>query len=87
MLFCVRLRARATAESRPPPRVEDRDYSEQNLVLGTHTSDSDQNHLLIARVRLPLPDTEIDARKYDEEKGGAGDTHTARVRWWPRLNC
>jgi hypothetical protein len=41
------------------------------MVLGTHTSGQETNHLCIATVRLPTEDTEIDARKYDEEKGGA----------------
>jgi len=57
-----------------------KDYSVQRLILGTHTSDNEQNHLMIAEVRLPLEDTEIDARKYgsatsaDEktESGGFG---------------
>ena len=51
---------------RPP----NKDYSQQRLILGTHTSESEQNYLMIAEVRLPLEDTEIDARKYDEERGG-----------------
>jgi len=51
-----------------------KDYSVQRLILGTHTSDNEQNHLMIGEVRLPLEDTEIDARKYasTEEKGEAG---------------
>ncbi|GAB9468789.1 Histone-binding protein rbbp4 [Globisporangium polare] len=51
------------------------DYSVHKLLLGTHTSGSEQNHLMIAEVRLPLEDTEIDARKYDDETqelGGFG---------------
>lgn len=50
--------------------VAGKEYAEHKLILGTHTSDSEQNHLMIATVRLPLADTEIDARKYDDEKGG-----------------
>ena len=34
--------------------VPDRDYSVQRLLLGTHTSDGEQNYLEIAEVRLPL---------------------------------
>lgn len=49
-----------------------KDYSVQRCVLGTHTNEGDQNYLMIAEVRLPLADTEIDARKYDEERGEAG---------------
>lgn len=40
------------------------------LLLGTHTSGSEQNHLMVAEVRLPLEDTEIDARKFDDEAQG-----------------
>mmetsp|Transcript_23214 Transcript_23214/g.77975 ORF Transcript_23214/g.77975 Transcript_23214/m.77975 type:complete len:431 (+) Transcript_23214:76-1368(+) len=49
-----------------------KDYSEQKLVLGTHTSDDEQNHLCVASVRLPTEEAEVDARKYDDEKGEAG---------------
>lgn len=51
------------------------DYSVHKLLLGTHTSGSEQNHLMIAEVRLPLEDAEIDACKFDEETqelGGYG---------------
>ena len=40
------------------------------MVLGTHTADNEQNQLLVVKVRLPNDDAEIDARKYDEHKGG-----------------
>lgn len=53
------------------------DYSVHKLLLGTHTSGSEQNHLMIAEVRLPLEDTEIDARKYDDETQGASIIRTA----------
>ena len=56
-------------DSRKPPN---KDYSVHKLILGTHTNDGDQNYLMIAEVRLPLEDTEIDARKYDDERGEAG---------------
>lgn len=42
------------------------------MILGTHTTDGEQNYLMIAEARLPLEDTEIDARKYDDERGEAG---------------
>lgn len=48
------------------------DYVEHKLILGTHTSDNEPNHLCIATVRLPTEDTELDVRKYDEEKGELG---------------
>ena len=46
------------------------DYSVQKLILGTHTSQGDQNHLMIAEVRMPLDETALDPRKYDDSKGG-----------------
>jgi histone-binding protein RBBP4 len=56
-------------DNRKPPN---KDYSVHKLVLGTHTNEGEQNYLMIAEVRLPLEDTEIDARKYDDERGEAG---------------
>lgn len=47
-----------------------KDFSVQRLVLGTHTSDAEQNYLMIAKVHLPVDDTNIDLRKYDDQKGG-----------------
>lgn len=86
-----------------PERVEhpSKAYSTQKLLLGTHTSDGEQNYLMIADVQardaggaaalplppstrrplahwhtqLPLEDTEVDARQYDDssaETGGFG---------------
>lgn len=49
------------------------DYSIQRLLLGTHTSDGEANYIHIAEVRLPLEDTEIDARAYEK----AGDPTAA----------
>ena len=56
-------------------RSENRDYSIQRLLLGTHTAqndngDFDQNHVMIAEVRLPLDDAPIDPSKYDDLRGG-----------------
>lgn len=42
------------------------------LILGTHTSGSEQNYLMIANVNLPVPGAEIDNRTYDDEKGEMG---------------
>lgn len=39
-----------------------RDYSTQKVILGTHTSEGEQNHLMIAEVELPLEDSELDNR-------------------------
>lgn len=58
-----------------PGRREDaggRDYSKQRMVLGTHTSDNEQNYLMVAEVQLPVDDSELDARQYDDERGEVG---------------
>ncbi len=52
-------------------RSTENDYSTHKLLLGTHTSGTEQNYLMVADVRLPLEDTEIDARKYDDESQGS----------------
>eukprot|EP01114_Cavostelium_apophysatum_P011149 TRINITY_DN2533_c0_g1_i1.p1 TRINITY_DN2533_c0_g1~~TRINITY_DN2533_c0_g1_i1.p1 ORF type:complete len:421 (-),score=103.63 TRINITY_DN2533_c0_g1_i1:37-1299(-) len=54
--------------------VPSKDCSVQRLLLGTHTSGEEQNYLMIAEVNLPLDETAIDSKKYDEQKemGGFG---------------
>eukprot|EP01118_Nematostelium_gracile_P018389 TRINITY_DN8153_c0_g1_i1.p1 TRINITY_DN8153_c0_g1~~TRINITY_DN8153_c0_g1_i1.p1 ORF type:complete len:426 (+),score=104.75 TRINITY_DN8153_c0_g1_i1:131-1279(+) len=42
------------------------------LILGTHTSDAEQNYLMIAEVHLPVEDQPIDPRKYDDSKAEVG---------------
>lgn len=51
-------------------RQSNKEFSEQKLILGTHTSDAEQNYLMIAKVHLPIEDANIDPRKYDDQKGG-----------------
>jgi hypothetical protein len=41
------------------------------LVTGTHTSDGEQNYLQIVSCQMPNEQATVDARKYDDEKGGA----------------
>eukprot|EP01100_Stratorugosa_tubuloviscum_P012605 TRINITY_DN6022_c3_g1_i1.p1 TRINITY_DN6022_c3_g1~~TRINITY_DN6022_c3_g1_i1.p1 ORF type:complete len:410 (-),score=184.26 TRINITY_DN6022_c3_g1_i1:182-1411(-) len=50
-------------------------YSIQKLILGTHTSEAEQNYLMIAEVRMPCDETPIDNYKYDDQKevGGFGN--------------
>lgn len=73
--------------------VEDGDYAEHKLILGTHTSGEEMNKLMIATVRLPTEDTEIDSRKFDEEKGGErkhgkrGTETVGRGLWWRTELC
>ncbi|KAK9797399.1 hypothetical protein WJX73_003950 [Symbiochloris irregularis] len=47
-------------------------YSKQHLILGTHTSEGEQNYLMKAEVHLPLADAETEAKAYDDERGEVG---------------
>ena len=46
-----------------------KDYSVQRLLLGTHTSDNEQNYVMLAECQLPLEDSDVDARCYDDTAG------------------
>ena len=65
--------------------VPDKDYSTHRLLIGTHTSNGSSNHLQIAHVQLPKPETP-DAADYDEEReeiggyGGGGAAKRAPVK-------
>ena len=47
-------------------------HTKQKVILGTHTSDGDQNHLILGEVTLPTQESETDASGYDEEAGEVG---------------
>lgn len=53
-------------------RPEGKDYSVHRLLLGTHTSSDEQNHLVIASVKLPNDDAQVDASHYDNDRGEYG---------------
>ncbi|KAI8614949.1 WD40-repeat-containing domain protein [Chytriomyces sp. MP71] len=59
-------------------RNEGKDYSIQRLLLGTHTSDGEQNYLQIASVQLPKDDAEGDPSKAFDEEKGAGTSNIKR---------
>jgi histone-binding protein RBBP4 len=61
--------------------------SKQKLVLGTHTSEGEQNYLMIAEVALPTADSEADASHYDEERGEVGGFGAATGRVQVRFMC
>jgi histone-binding protein RBBP4 len=50
-------------------RSADGESNIHRMLLGTHTSNSEPNYLMVADVTLPTPEAEIDARKYDDERG------------------
>ncbi|DBA97075.1 TPA: Chromatin assembly complex, subunit 3 [Trebouxia sp. C0004] len=57
-----------------PEKVEvpDKNYYKQKMLLGTHTSEEEQNHLLLAEVHLPTEDSELSSAQYDEEQSETG---------------
>ncbi|CAI7835285.1 unnamed protein product, partial [Closterium sp. NIES-54] len=96
MLVDVQLPRPVPPSPRPSPRPSPpterqepagKDYSVQRMVLGTHTSDNEQNYLMLVDVQLPLDDTETDARQYDEQRSdvggfGAGCAKVGGGRGW-----
>lgn len=54
--------------------------AKQRLILGTHTSEGEQNYLMIAEVALPTADSEAEAAQYDEERGEVGGFGAATGR-------
>eukprot|EP00698_Gefionella_okellyi_P012364 TRINITY_DN3325_c0_g1_i1.p1 TRINITY_DN3325_c0_g1~~TRINITY_DN3325_c0_g1_i1.p1 ORF type:complete len:450 (+),score=71.83 TRINITY_DN3325_c0_g1_i1:78-1352(+) len=56
----------------PDMKAESKEFSKHRLLLGTHTSEGEPNYLLIAEVRLPNEDAEVDVRHYDDERGEVG---------------
>ena len=47
-----------------------KEYMEQKMYLSTHTSEGEQNYIMQVTVQLPLPDSEIDMRMYDNDGNG-----------------
>jgi len=52
--------------------LPNKDCTVQRLLLGTHTSNEEQNYLMIAEVHLPLDEAAIDSRKYEDQRGEVG---------------
>ncbi|KAJ2160904.1 Histone acetyltransferase type B subunit 2 [Coemansia sp. RSA 552] len=53
-------------------RPEGKDYTVQRLLLGTHTSDNEQNYLQIAQVQVPRDDVSPDQHKMNPDTGELG---------------
>eukprot|EP01132_Coremiostelium_polycephalum_P003268 gene3268-4092_t len=51
---------------------QNKQYCIEKVILGTHTSDAEQNYLMVAKVHLPVDSTTIDSLKYDDQKGEVG---------------
>lgn len=59
-----------------------KEYYVQSLLLGTHTSDNEQNYLMIADVRIPLEENVTDPSKFDiqrSEIGGYGASSGGKI--------
>ena len=65
----------------------DRETNVHKLLLGTHTSNSEPNYLMVADVTLPSPEAEIDARKYDDERGEVVSNKSQLSRFLMRISC
>lgn len=48
----------------------DKDYTVHRMLMGTHTSDNDNNYVQICTVHLPKPQSQLDLEKYDDTRGG-----------------
>ena len=44
-----------------------KEYIEQKMYLSTHTSEGEQNYIMQVSVQLPLPESVIDMRRYDND--------------------
>lgn len=64
------------------------EYSVEKLILGTHTSDGEQNHLMIAEARIPNDNAEVDTTKYNEgeEAGGYKSGYQGKIEIIQRIN-
>lgn len=40
------------------------------MYLTTHTSEGEQNYLMQATIQMPLPDSTLDMREYDNDGNG-----------------
>eukprot|EP00761_Pharyngomonas_kirbyi_P013919 gb/GECH01013949.1/.p1 GENE.gb/GECH01013949.1/~~gb/GECH01013949.1/.p1 ORF type:complete len:547 (+),score=121.73 gb/GECH01013949.1/:1-1641(+) len=54
------------------PDVKDKEFKKHRMILGTHTSQAEQNYLMLAEVQLPSSQAEIDIRKYEDNRKDAG---------------
>lgn len=61
-----------TVQWLPEKEEVDGRYTKQKMVMGTHTSEGEQNYLMLAEVHLPVADAEADIARYDEEEGDTG---------------
>lgn len=63
-----------TCEWLPHITVHD-DYITQRMLLGTHTSENEQNNILLVDVKLPRLDKDTDIRQFDTKTNTLGGTN------------
>ncbi|PLW19053.1 hypothetical protein PCANC_07746 [Puccinia coronata f. sp. avenae] len=60
----------------------DKTYTNQRILIGTHTSDNEPNYLQIVSVRLPNPNSEeLGLDKFDEQSGEIGSYSDTQPRF------
>lgn len=62
------------------------EYSVEKMILGTHTSDGEQNYLMIAEARIPNENAEIDGTKYTDRDGGMCCGHFSQNSLYSQFN-
>ena len=60
---------------------------EQKLLLGTHTSEDEDNHLLVAKVCLPADEGDVAMDTGDGKQGRLSQPRRAWHAAWLRCNC
>ncbi|OLY85145.1 Histone-binding protein RBBP4 [Smittium mucronatum] len=61
-------------------RPENKDYKVQRLLLGTHTSNNEQNYLQIANVQIPREDLDLSDQRIPNEIGDLGGYGAAECK-------
>ncbi|CAL2030738.1 hypothetical protein CAEBREN_05733 [Caenorhabditis brenneri] len=70
-------------------KTENSDTSVHRMIMGTHTSDDVQNHLMISKFSITIDTQEVDEAKWDaelEEFGGYGVGNAAKLDVEIRIN-
>eukprot|EP01091_Cochliopodium_minus_P020486 TRINITY_DN8982_c0_g1_i1.p1 TRINITY_DN8982_c0_g1~~TRINITY_DN8982_c0_g1_i1.p1 ORF type:complete len:419 (+),score=125.98 TRINITY_DN8982_c0_g1_i1:455-1711(+) len=60
-----------TVQWHPEIVKTNKEYTKQKLIIGTHTSDNEQNYLMVADVRIPTEEAPLNP-KYEDNKGENG---------------
>ncbi|OMJ27191.1 Histone-binding protein RBBP4 [Smittium culicis] len=61
-------------------RPENKDYKIQRILLGTHTSNNEQNYLQIANVQIPREDIDLSDQRIPNELGDLGGYGAAECK-------